>query len=83
MSEELLDTVEEMVTDEVIDGATEVLETVEDPSFETLVKEVEGVLMQYYSKGVLHTSVAIGAGVGAYKLVKNRKRVRKTISTFV
>ena len=83
MEETLLETVEEMVTDEITEGVSDVLDVVEEPSFETMVKEVESVLMHYYSRGVLHTSVAIGAGFCVVKLLKNRMRVHKTISTFV
>ena len=83
MSEEFLETVEEMVTDEMVEGVSDMTAVVEDPYFETMMEEIEDILRHYYSKGVLHTSVAIGAGFSVFKLFKNRKRIQKTVTTFV
>lgn len=83
MSEELLETVEEMVTDEVVEGVTEALETVEVPlEFEIDVDVVKDTLSEY-SKGALHASAAISAGFGVFKLLKNRKKIKDTVTTFV
>ena len=83
MSEEFLDTLEEMITDEVTEGVSDMTAVVEDPYFETMMEEIEDILRHYYVKGVLHTSVAIGAGFSVFKLFKNRKRIHKTVTTFV
>lgn len=83
MEETLLDTVEEMVTDKVTEEVSDMTAVVEDPYFETMMEEIEDILRHYYTKGVLHTSVAIGAGFSVFKLLKNRKRIKKNISTFV
>ena len=72
MSEELLETVGEMVTDEMIDGVSDMTAVVEDPYFETMMEEIEDILRHYYVKGVLHTSVAIGAGFSVFKLFKKK-----------
>lgn len=83
MSEELLETVEEMVTEEAIEGVTDALETVEVPlEFEIDVETVKDTLSEY-SKGALHASAAIGAGFGVFKLLKNRKKIKDTVTTFI
>lgn len=83
MSEELLETVEEMVTDELVEGVTEALETVEVPlEFEIDVDVVKDTLSEY-SKGALHATTAIGVGFGMFKLLKNRKKIKETVTTFV
>lgn len=83
MSEELLETVEEMVTEEAIEGVTDALETVDVPlEFEIDVDVVKDTLSEY-SKGALHASAAIGAGFGMFKLLKNRKKIKDTVTTFV
>lgn len=83
MEEMVLDTVEEMVTDGLTEGVTEALETVEVPlEFEIDVDVVKDTLSEY-SKGALHASAAIGAGFGVFKLLKNRKKIKDTVATFV
>ena len=83
MSEELLETVEEMVTDEMVEGVTEALETVEVPlEFEIDVDVVKDTLSEY-SKGALHASTAIGVGFGLFRVIKNRKKIKDTVMTFV
>ena len=83
MSEEFLAAIEEMVTDEMVEGVTETLDVFETPDFEIDLEVVEDTLIEWYSKGVMHTSLAIGAGFGVLKLLKNRKRIQKTITTFI
>lgn len=84
MEEELLEAVEEMVeVDEVIEEVSDMTAVVEDPYFETMMEDIEDILRHYYSKGAIHASAAIGAGYGVFKLLKNRKRIQKTVSTFV
>ena len=81
--EDVLLEVEEMVTDDVIEGVTEALETVEVPlDLEIDVDIVKDTLSEY-SRGAVHATTAIGAGVGVYKLLKNRKKIKETIATFV
>lgn len=83
MSEELLDTVEEMVEETMVEEVAEALETVEVPlDFEIDVDVVKDTLSEY-SRGAVHATTAIGAGFGVYKLLKNRKKIRAMIKTFV
>lgn len=86
MEETLLETVEEMVegtTEEVFEGVTEALETVEVPlDLEIDVDVVKDTLSEY-SKGAVHATTAIGAGFGVYKLLKNRKKIKDTVKTFI
>lgn len=83
MEEMVLDTVEEMVTDELTEGVAEALETVEVPlEFEIDVDVVKDTLSEY-SRGAVHATTAIGAGFGVYKLLKNRKKIKETVATFV
>ena len=88
MSEELLETVEEMVegtTEEVFEGVTEALETVEVPLDLEIDVDVDVVkdALSEYSKGAVHATTAIGAGFGVYKLLKNRKKIKDTVKTFI
>ena len=86
MSEELLETVEEMIEEEMdgmVEGVTEALETVEVPlDLEIDVDVVKDTLSEY-SKGAVHATTAIGAGFGVYKLLKNRKKIKDTVKTFI
>ena len=82
MEDVLLETVEETV-EEITEGVTEALETVEVPlEFEIDVDVVKDTLSEY-SKGALHASAAIGAGFGMFKLLKNRKKIKDTVKTFI
>ena len=83
MTEELLDTVTEVVNSEMVEGIVENLNELEIPvDIELSFEEVQDVLSEY-SRGALHATTAIGAGFSVYKLLKNRKKIKNTITTFI
>lgn len=84
MSEELLEVMEEVATEEAIEGVTDALETVDDTlEFEIDVDGIEDILITHYTKGAIHATTAIGVGVGMFKLFKNRNKIKDTVTTFV
>lgn len=82
MKEELLDMATETVEtvgETVVEGANEISAIFDVDNMDVeLVKE-----LSEYSKGAMHATVAIATGAGAYKLLKNRKRISLAIKKFI
>lgn len=80
--------------EELLEMATETVETVGDTMVES-VNEIEEIFdvnnmdeelveaLSEYSRGAMHASVAIATGAGAYKLLKNRKRITLAVKKFI
>lgn len=80
--------------EELLEMATETVETVGETIGEG-VHEIEEIFdvenmdlelvetISEYSKGAMHASVAIATGAGAYKVLKNRKKIVAAVKKFI